>query len=105
MPQRIDFCRQKVFEDWAFLSKSSECPSQDDGCFRDCGRELANDLQDCPCQENCPGGCPCPSYNCPSPILVLNTNSPENTPMIIDGRGNQQPIGLTYVQGAKTYFS
>ena len=47
----------------------------DGTCFRECGRTYAEDLENCPCKKNCPQACPCPDYDCPARILVLNTYS------------------------------
>ena len=46
----------------------------------------------CPCQSDCPQGCPCPSYACPdtqSNILILNTRY-ENVPIITDIYGSEK---------------
>ena len=49
----------------------------------------------CPFQENCPGGCPCPNYECKHTtnstdgyaILALNTNTPFDNAVLIDFDG------------------
>lgn len=88
-----------------------QCETGDSQCFQSCAREYSENLTNCPCQENCPLGCPCPEYQCPltttqmttttAPdlntwILVLNTNGRYNVPLIIDGKGKSKEIEFTY---------
>ena len=112
------------------------CQIGDNTCFGKCKREYDENLQNCPCQERCPLGCPCPNYQCPETttgpitttttiatttsttattqttttsttvatttadlktwILVLNTRSSSNVPLIIDGRGSSKEIDFVY---------
>ena len=50
---------------------------------------------DCPCQINCPNGClDCPNPICPfepaeKAILMLNTYTESNKPMVIDMNGKK----------------
>ena len=98
-----------------------QCAAGDNACLQNCAREYADDLRNCPCQENCPTGCPCPDYQCPATttaltsstitsttttptdtwILVLNTYSSYNVPLIIDGRGQSKEIGFNYGSGTE----
>ena len=41
-----------------------ECPTGDFLCIGACNREYQKTLEDCPCRENCPNGCPCENYDC-----------------------------------------
>ena len=50
------------------------CEVGDNVCFQSCAREYSENLKNCPCQENCPTGCPCPEYQCPT-----KTTGPSNT--------------------------
>ena len=49
--------------------------SNDPQCLSTCNRQYVQSLAQCPCQEGCPNGCPCPDYECPvfEDALVLNT--------------------------------
>ena len=86
------------------------CAVGDNECFQKCVREYAENMKECPCEENCPLGCPCPVYQCPVTttvasttttipsrdwILVLNTMSSSRTPLIIDGTGESEEIDFT----------
>ena len=86
-----------------------ECPTGDFLCIAACNREYESTLEDCPCQKNCPSGCPCPDYQCtdqtttvettttaPSKktsVLVLSSKTKDsvpggqNIPLIIDAHG------------------
>ena len=35
-------------------------------CVAECARVYNESILDCPCNQFCPEGCPCPNYNCPS---------------------------------------
>ena len=79
----------------------------DNVCMSECTRIYNEQLAFCPCNENCPNGCPCPSYECPDQIssttsvatttteiakkntavLVLNTSALSKPPMLIDVNG------------------
>ena len=43
--------------------------NHDSVCMADCGRSYDENIRDCPCNEGCPQGCPCPNFDC------LNHNS------------------------------
>merc|ERR1719394_671364 len=53
-----------------------ECQN-DSGCKSACVTNFENEYANCPCQENCPNGCPCDNYQCDLPekkaILTLNS--------------------------------
>ena len=62
-------------------------------------------MKNCPCQENCPTGCPCSDYQCPNShswILVLNTREASNVPLIIDGNGQSKEIEFAYGSETET---
>ena len=82
-----------------------QCPAGDNTCFEDCSRDYNENLKKCPCQEHCPGGCPCPDYQCPSWILVLSTYSSSNVPLIMDGNGQHKEIGFSYGADTEVYHS
>ena len=58
-----------------YLTCIGNCPHGDYPCLADCNREYDASIKDCPCQENCPNGCPCPNYLCqgfgPKIIILL----------------------------------
>ena len=69
-----------------------QCRAGDNICFEDCSEDYTESLKKCPCQEHCPGGCPCPEYECPSTrpwILVLRKN---RSPLIMDGSGQYSGV-------------
>ena len=75
----------------------------DNVCVQQCNREYEENRVNCPCQENCPEGCPCPAYECPtgsqsSWVLPLNTywKSNDFTTLIIDGFGRSKKINFSY---------
>ena len=39
-------------------------------CVAQCNRELADNIDKCPCQQGCPDGCPCPDYYCHEFVLI-----------------------------------
>ena len=80
-------------------------------CEFQCLEQFKLRQTDCPCEDNCPTGCPCPGYDCidtttapttvpptdnpgdgPSPdseaVLVLGTMYDTNVPFVIDFDGN-----------------
>ena len=95
------------------------CDGYDYACFSDCTRTLEQCFQRCPCQEECPRGCPCPAFQCSGStstsfttettppmemstnVLILNTFSPSNRPLIINASG-ELGSGFTFSFGDKT---
>ena len=47
-----------------YLVCIGNCAHGDFACLAVCNRDYESSVKDCPCQENCPNGCPCPSYTC-----------------------------------------
>ena len=67
-----------------------DCSPTDVDCIGVCLISYNEDIQVCPCQSQCPGGCPCPEYECVSPrnqVLILNTRSYANVPIITNAAG------------------
>merc|ERR1719210_2883281 len=93
---------------------------EDNGdCESDCVAQFKGRTADCPCEENCPGGCPCDSYECEDinptitsstsiattatepaakqAVLMLSTSSSSNVPMVIGYNGEvDDNINFTY---------
>ena len=91
-------------------------------CELGCLEEFKTRQTDCPCESNCPAGCPCPGYDCvdpttppdvttvpptadptdgpptPSPdtnaVLVLGTMYDSNVPFVMDFDGNVNPSSV-----------
>ena len=83
---------------------------EDNGdCESDCVSQFKGHTANCPCEENCPGGCPCDDYDCEDitptvtsttsvatttiepvakdAVLLLQTGSSRNFPMVIGYNG------------------
>ena len=58
-----DFSQCKSFYQEQLLDCSSSC-KDDPACESQCSRDYDENLKSCPCQEYCPDGCPCPTYEC-----------------------------------------
>ena len=83
------------------------CPPSDLNCRGTCARDYDENTNACPCQSNCPNGCPCPNYQCPADtttttslttttpavsrksVLILNTRNSNNA-VITDGNGKEE---------------
>ena len=96
-------CEKQVKEN--FENCTLDCRETDYNCLSLCNKYFNDQLNKCPCQEECPNGCPCPTYECDSPVeeekssvLVLfkHKNIPQNRPLIFDKSG-------TYSQGLAFY--
>ena len=87
------------------------CAVGDNECFQKCVRQYAENMKECPCEENCPTGCLCLTYQCPTVssttteatttapssdwILILNTMSSSRIPLIINGLGESKEVSFT----------
>ena len=90
-------CENKVLSNYYLCT--SGCNESDDQplCMSECNRGYVEELKKCPCNENCPDGCPCPEFECESPVttsqvLILHLKEPiyyDNTPvsMVADVTG------------------
>ena len=75
-------------------------------CISECNRQYDENMSFCPCQSECPQGCPCPNYEClgtteaptttsttaskiKTSVLVLNTKLNVNVPIITDEFGRE----------------
>ena len=76
----------------------------DSTCLSGCLRDHDENITYCPCNENCPNGCPCQNYECTystttqpattsavdkpkTSVLILNTAYRESARMVINGQG------------------
>jgi len=59
-----ELCSDKVHAE--LMSCINACPPFDTSCDHDCAVQSEIALQNCPCMDNCQGGCPCPNYSCSS---------------------------------------
>ena len=66
-----------------------ECVPPGPECLSNCNRIYDENFNNCPCQQNCPDGCPCPNFECTDPraVLVLNSYYGPNVPVLIDAEG------------------
>ena len=58
-----DFITCKALYQDEYLECSAACQN-DPACVSQCSRTYDENLKSCPCQEHCPNGCPCSSYEC-----------------------------------------
>ena len=93
------------------------CTNADIVCLMECVRQYETNVETCPCQAECPNGCPCPTYDCSAIttttesiqestsastsaqttqttpaadknlVLILNTENPANIPIIVNSTG------------------
>ena len=94
-----------------------DCDHETD-CLAECVREYEENKKVCPCEENCPNGCPCPQYDCTQTesttqlatttpkisknlVLVLNT---WREPIGHDGPHKKYPHLVSQEGGATTGF-
>jgi len=86
-------CNCKDYQDdasWQTCTQS-KCPiltncifgCDSDDCILECVRQFKTVHEDCPCQANCPHGCPCENYDC--------DNNGESDDEIINGPISIQP--------------
>ena len=54
------------------------CKSNKD-CEDSCVEEFKTSHQDCPCEANCPAGCPCESYDCDQTTTPATTTTAKTT--------------------------
>ena len=51
------------------LRKCFEACGAVSACIVECSAKYEEALNECPCMEGCPGGCPCPGWDCEAPII------------------------------------
>ena len=80
------------------------------GCVSTCNRVFNEQLMNCPCNANCPKGCPCPDYECQitttlattttksdkQAVLILNTENALNIPLLTDLDGHVEKVNFRY---------
>ena len=70
-----DYVTCLAFYENLYQNCISLCSSGDFLCFAACSRELDYNMENCPCQSNCEGGCPCPDYTCPETTTTDTTTT------------------------------
>lgn len=121
IPEKIECVEQA--EDM-YVECLVACPKGDVECLAACARENDDLIVQCPCNEQCPHGCPCAGYECPmtttavpttttavsnskKSVLILNTHSSMNAPTITDAAGRADTSGFWFKieENAEVYFS
>ena len=54
----------------AYMGCLQSCTAGDVHCLSVCGVNFNNNLHECPCNDGCPEGCPCPVYECGAFLLL-----------------------------------
>ena len=101
----FNFCKYQAEND--FTRCLTKC-SSDPLCSSTCSREYDNAFKNCPCQENCPEGCPCPVYKCDetNSVLVLSTRRFYNRQIVIDVNGREDyDFELEFGDGTEAWES
>ena len=108
-----DFIACEKYVQEIYLQCINDCSHDDHLCPSSCNREYTANLKECPCQENCPNGCPCPNYSCQAAttttkvettttpvvqnktVLVLHSsyNGSWKPALLIDSSGRQDELG------------
>ena len=108
---------ERLFYD-SYMNCIKNCSNDDPACISACTREYDQNLQKCPCREDCPSGCPCPQYDCSdqlttttsiststttqsTSVLVLNRPLYDNVPILLDSSGLVN-TNLTFTFGPGT---
>ena len=84
-PHQLCQCRQPELDEH-YIECKEHAQVHFDMCIDECDHDIlcdvvceldyADELKDCPCQVNCPNGCPCPNYQCST---ATTTNSRTST--------------------------
>ena len=101
-----------------------DCSQDDFACSSQCSREYAENVENCPCevsfedfmkplynynlylsQIGCPDGCPCPDYNCISPVLVVNQFDRNIKSVQYDAYGSVRPSELEIVGNVNVRYA
>ena len=61
-----DYAKCEEYMKANYTSCINICPPGDSTCLAACVEQYNENLNNCPCNENCPLGCPCPNYTCAS---------------------------------------
>lgn len=65
--------------DYVFESCQAGCPPFDDECRYYCELAYNSFIKKCPCNQQCPDGCPCPEYECKETTTSTTTTSTTST--------------------------
>ena len=67
-----DFINCERYFTGVYVDCASDCGS-DLACNSVCARQFDENMKQCPCQEQCPAGCPCPQYDCSTTTSTAST--------------------------------
>ena len=65
-------CLDKL--DQVYISCLINC-EHDEVCVSKCAREYNEGVSECPCNDGCPQGCPCPNYECSGETTTTPTTT------------------------------
>ena len=90
-----DFIKCEQYVTSVYVECASKCGS-DLACNSGCARQFDEDMKQCPCQEKCPGGCPCPGYDCEVTTTTesTSTSGTTTTPTTATTTTTTQPVPL-----------
>lgn len=89
-----DFIKcERHFTD-VYLECAFGCGS-DLSCNSECARQFNVNIKQCPCQEKCPAGCPCPEYDCEMGDLSTTAAASTTTQSITTTRSTTTTSKLT----------
>ena len=93
-------CLDKL--DQVYISCLVNC-EHEEACVSKCAREYNEGVSDCPCNEGCPQGCPCPNYECSTDITTTQTSktttAPDYSGLILAVYRNEAEATLTNSDG------
>ena len=87
----------------------------DRDCDADCSDQFWYRQRECPCEENCIGGCPCPYYSCTettaSPDVTTTPSQPNTTTsptanavLVLNTYAYNNPAVVIDFDGQKNFF-
>ena len=103
-----DACRNE--SDVNLSACLTACDLDDTSCRSACNREYTDALSQCPCQENCPHGCPCSGFECPSwqnatSLLTLHWYDQSTEPLVIQTSDDYRRAAFDVPASAQIHYS
>ena len=133
LDQNSDYVECEDYFERIYLQCIVSCPHEDLLCLPNCNRDYDTNVKECPCQENCPNGCPCPNYTCQGTTtptvttttsvattattttmpfvqnktaLVLNSWNGWKPAVLVNSEGKQEELGcFTFDQDSEAQYS